>query len=37
VLHNEELAVGELRELALFITYYVGFPSGSRLNSAIEP
>ncbi len=36
VLHNEELTVDELRELAVFITHYVGFPLGSRLNSAIE-
>jgi 4-carboxymuconolactone decarboxylase len=28
--------LAELRELALFITHYVGFPLGSRLNSAIE-
>ncbi|MBO0879045.1 MAG: carboxymuconolactone decarboxylase family protein [Mycobacterium sp.] len=36
VLHNEELTVDELRELAVFITHYVGFPLGSRLNGAIE-
>ena len=36
VLHNEEMTLAELRELALFITHYVGFPLGSRLNSAIE-
>ncbi|GFG74356.1 carboxymuconolactone decarboxylase family protein [Mycobacterium botniense] len=36
VLHNEELSLDELRELAVFITHYVGFPLGSRLNSAIE-
>jgi 4-carboxymuconolactone decarboxylase len=36
VLHNEETTLAELRELALFITHYVGFPLGSRLNSAIE-
>jgi 4-carboxymuconolactone decarboxylase len=36
VLHNEELTVDELREIAVFITHYVGFPLGSRLNSAIE-
>jgi 3-hydroxyisobutyrate dehydrogenase-like beta-hydroxyacid dehydrogenase/alkylhydroperoxidase/carboxymuconolactone decarboxylase family protein YurZ len=36
VLHNEELSVDELRELAVFITHYVGFPLGSRLNGAIE-
>lgn len=36
VLHNEEFTVDELRELAVFITHYVGFPLGSRLNGAIE-
>lgn len=36
VLHNEEFTLDELRELAVFITHYVGFPLGSRLNSAIE-
>jgi 4-carboxymuconolactone decarboxylase len=36
VLHNEELTADELRELAVFITHYVGFPLGSRLNGAIE-
>jgi 4-carboxymuconolactone decarboxylase len=36
VLHNEEMTVDELRELAIFITHYVGFPLGSRLNGAIE-
>lgn len=36
VLHNDELTIDELCELAVFITHYVGFPLGSRLNSAIE-
>lgn len=36
VLQNEEVTLDELRELAVFITHYVGFPLGSRLNSAIE-
>lgn len=36
VLQNEEFSVDELRELAVFITHYVGFPLGSRLNAAIE-
>jgi 4-carboxymuconolactone decarboxylase len=35
-LHNEELTKEELREIAIFITHYVGFPLGSRLNSVIE-
>lgn len=36
VLENEEFSVDELRELAVFITHYVGFPLGSRFNGAIE-
>lgn len=36
ILHTGELTLGELRELAVFITHYVGFPLGSQLNNAIE-
>ncbi len=36
VLHNEEFTLDELREFAVFITHYVGFPLGSQLNGAIE-
>jgi 4-carboxymuconolactone decarboxylase len=36
VLQNEELTEDELREMAVFLTHYVGFPLGSRLNGAIE-
>ena len=36
VLANEELSVDELREMAVFITHYVGFPLGSRFNTVIE-
>lgn len=35
-LHNDELSIEELREAAVFITHYVGFPLGSKLNSAVE-
>jgi 4-carboxymuconolactone decarboxylase len=35
-LHNDEMTVEELREAAIFITHYVGFPLGSKLNSSVE-
>lgn len=35
-LHNEEMTADELRELAIFITHYVGFPLGSGLNGVVE-
>jgi len=35
-LHNEELTAEELREMAVFITHYVGFPLGSTFNSVVE-
>ena len=35
-LQNEELTEDELREMAIFITHYVGFPLGSGLNGVIE-
>lgn len=35
-LHNGELTEDELREMAIFITHYVGFPRGSGLNAAVE-
>ncbi len=35
-LHNEELSAAELREMALFITHYVGFPLGSTFNNVVE-
>lgn len=35
-LHNGELTDDELREMAIFITHYVGFPRGSGLNSVVE-
>lgn len=35
VLQNGELTEDELKEIAVFITHYVGFPLGSRLNGAL--
>jgi 4-carboxymuconolactone decarboxylase len=35
-LQNEELTEDELREMAIFLTHYVGFPLGSGLNGVIE-
>jgi 4-carboxymuconolactone decarboxylase len=36
VLQNGELTEDELNEMAVFITHYVGFPLGSRLNGVIS-
>jgi 4-carboxymuconolactone decarboxylase len=35
-LQNEELGEDELREMAIFLTHYVGFPLGSGLNGVVE-
>ncbi len=35
-LHNAEMTEAELREMAVFITHYVGFPLGSTFNSVVE-
>jgi 4-carboxymuconolactone decarboxylase len=35
-LQNEELTEEELREMAIFLTHYVGFPLGSGLNGVVE-
>lgn len=35
-LGNSELSADELREMAIFITHYVGFPLGSTLNNVVE-
>ncbi|MDT5165334.1 MAG: 4-carboxymuconolactone decarboxylase, partial [Mycobacterium sp.] len=35
-LQNEELTEEELREMAIFLTHYVGFPLGSKLNGVVE-
>jgi 4-carboxymuconolactone decarboxylase len=32
---NDELSEEELREIAIFLTHYLGFPLGSRLEGAI--
>lgn len=35
-LHNREMTAAELREMAIFITHYVGFPLGSTFNNVVE-
>lgn len=35
-LHNQEMTPAELREMAIFITHYVGFPLGSTFNGIVE-
>lgn len=35
-LQNGEVTEDELREMAIFITHYVGFPLGSAFNSTVE-
>lgn len=35
-LHNQEVTEAELREMAIFITHYVGFPLGSTFNTVVE-
>jgi 4-carboxymuconolactone decarboxylase len=34
-LANEELTENELKEMAIFLTHYVGFPLGSGLNGVV--
>ena len=36
ILQNEEMTREELREMAIFLTYYVGFPLGSKLDGAVK-
>jgi 4-carboxymuconolactone decarboxylase len=36
ILQNEEMTREELREMAIFLTHYVGFPLGSKLDGAIK-
>ena len=36
VLQNEELTREELREMAIFLTHYVGFPLGSKFDGVIK-
>ncbi|MFB4262370.1 carboxymuconolactone decarboxylase family protein [Nonomuraea sp. GTA35] len=35
-LRNRELTAGELREIAIFLTHYVGWPLGARLSVQID-
>ena len=35
-LHNGELTVAELKEMAIFLTHYLGFPLGSKLDGAVS-
>ncbi|MCV7430473.1 carboxymuconolactone decarboxylase family protein [Mycolicibacterium bacteremicum] len=35
-LHNGELTAEELKEVAVFITHYLGFPLGSKLDGAVS-
>jgi 4-carboxymuconolactone decarboxylase len=35
-LSNEELTEEQLREVALFLTYYVGWPLGTRINGVVD-
>lgn len=35
-LHNEELTGDELKEMAVFLTHYLGFPLGSKLDGAVS-
>lgn len=35
-LQNQEMTEAELREVAIFITHYVGFPLGSTFNTVVE-
>lgn len=34
-LHNEEFDATQLREIALFLTHYVGWPNGTKLDQAV--
>lgn len=35
-LHNEEFTAEELKEVAVFLTHYLGFPLGSKLDGAVS-
>ncbi|MBQ6639839.1 MAG: carboxymuconolactone decarboxylase family protein [Saccharopolyspora sp.] len=35
-LGNAELDADQLREIALFLTHYVGWPLGTKLNTVVE-
>jgi 4-carboxymuconolactone decarboxylase len=34
-LNNEEFTVDELKEMAIFLTHYLGFPLGSKLDGVV--
>jgi 4-carboxymuconolactone decarboxylase len=34
-LHNGELTTDELKEMAIFLTHYLGFPLGSKLDGVV--
>jgi len=34
-LHNSELSAEELKEMAIFLTHYLGFPLGSKFDGAV--
>ena len=34
-LQNGEFTVGELKEMAIFLTHYLGFPLGSKLDGVV--
>ncbi len=34
-LHNDELTEDELKEMAVFLTHYLGFPLGSKLDGVV--
>jgi 4-carboxymuconolactone decarboxylase len=36
ILQNGEMTREELREMAIFLTHYVGFPLGSKLDGALK-
>ncbi|GAC1653058.1 MAG: carboxymuconolactone decarboxylase family protein [Mycobacterium sp.] len=36
ILHNEEMTREELREIGIFLTHYVGFPLGAKVDGAIK-
>jgi 4-carboxymuconolactone decarboxylase len=35
-LHNGELTAEELKEVSVFLTHYLGFPLGSKLDGAVS-
>lgn len=35
-LHNEEITAEELKEVSVFLTHYLGFPLGSKLDGAVS-